>query len=112
MTTRNRPPEPPAPDPAELAATADLARQAHQVAGELTHLVEQLHRLGWRTDEYSRDDLAAVASSLAGMAMRAAMHSGDTAALNEVSGASWKPLTIDDVLAGGTGRPDTGATTS
>jgi hypothetical protein len=92
MNDRVRPPEPPAPSPDELAATAALARQAHQVAGQLRLLSERMNDLGWRTDEYSCADLTEVATSLAGMSIRAAMHSGDTAALNEVTGKPWNLL--------------------
>jgi hypothetical protein len=46
--TRNRPPEPPPPAPTELDATASLARQAHQVAGQLRLLSERMSDLGWR----------------------------------------------------------------
>ncbi|MFB6726750.1 hypothetical protein ACFCV3_41655 [Kribbella sp. NPDC056345] len=97
---RVRPREPQPIDPAELAAAAALARQAHQTAGQLQLLAERMNDLGWRTDEYSCDDLIAVAKSLMGMSMRAAMHSGDTAVLNDVSGRNWKPMSAGDVLGG------------
>ncbi|MEV8379204.1 hypothetical protein AB0P21_41090 [Kribbella sp. NPDC056861] len=92
MTDRVRPPELPPPAPEELAAVAVLARHAFQVAGQLRQLSERMSDLGWHTDEYSYADLSQIADSLSGMSGRAAMHSGDTHVLNEVTGKPWKLL--------------------
>ncbi|MEV8636193.1 hypothetical protein AB0395_31520 [Streptosporangium sp. NPDC051023] len=42
--------------------------------------------LGFRTDEYDRQDLARVANSLRGVSVRAAMSSGDDDILRTVTG--------------------------
>jgi hypothetical protein len=70
-------------DPATFSA---LAQHAHATAGKLQLLIEHMEIVDWRTDEFSRQELALVADSLRGMAMRAAMHAGDTDTLNAITG--------------------------
>jgi hypothetical protein len=63
-----------------------LAKHAHATVGGLQLLIEHMEIAGWRTDEFSREDLALVADSLRGMALRAAMHAGDAETLSAISG--------------------------
>lgn len=90
-----RPPEPPPPDPAIQAQEAQLARQAWQVAGQFRLLIERMAALGWQPDNYEHAKLRHVADSINGMALRAAMSSGDLKVLNEISGRTWKQLPDD-----------------
>lgn len=80
-------PEPSAGLPPERKqAESELALHAFKTAGALQLLIEHMETLGWRTDEYTREDLANVASSQRGMSIRAAMSSGDDDAFRTVTG--------------------------
>lgn len=78
--------------PARGVAAGELAQHAFEVAGKLRILAEHMAALGWRTDEYSVEDLELVASSLRGMALRAALGSGNEAIVSMVMGKPMKRL--------------------
>lgn len=73
-------------------ASGALAQHAFRAAGALQLLIEHMQTLGWRTDEYSREDLVKVAESLRGMSVRAAMSSGDTGIINMITGRAAVPV--------------------
>ncbi|WP_158835129.1 hypothetical protein [Streptomyces sp. NRRL S-350] len=68
---------------AELTA---LARQSVVVAGALRLLVERMGDLGWRLEDYSKEQLLDVAHALRGSAMTMAMETGNTQLLSEITG--------------------------
>lgn len=88
----SRPPETPPPDRAEQLREARLARQSAQTAGQLRQLVDRMEALGWQPDGYDHAQLRHVADSIHGMGLRAAMSSGDTSLLNELTDRTWTQL--------------------
>ncbi|MFB9476821.1 hypothetical protein ACFFR3_45655 [Nonomuraea salmonea] len=98
MTT----PEPaPNPDAAgrERAAGA-LAQHAFAAAGALRLLAEHMSSIGWRTDEYSVEDLERVADSIRGMSIRAALASADADLVTMTMGKPMKLIPPGSYLAG------------
>jgi hypothetical protein len=86
-------PEPsPGDSPDQQRAAGELAQHAFEVAGKLRLLVEHMRSLGWRTDEYSVEDLERVADSLGGMSIRAAMSSDDANIVSMVMGKPMKRI--------------------
>jgi hypothetical protein len=74
----------------------DLGRLAFRTAGNLRLLQEQMETLSWQPDGYEPRDLRQLADALQGMALRCAMHTGNTAMLNELSGRDFRELDEDD----------------
>lgn len=86
-------PEPaPGPTPDRQRAAGELARHAFETAGKLRLLPEHMRSLGWRTDDYSVEDLERVADSLGGMSIRAAMSSDDADIVSTVMGKPMKRI--------------------
>ncbi|MGN9788626.1 hypothetical protein ACTMTF_45005 [Nonomuraea sp. ZG12] len=86
-------PEPaPGPSPDQQRAAGELAQHAFETAGKLRLLAGHMHSLGWRTDEYSVEDLERVADSLGGMSIRAAMSSDDAGIVSMVMGKPMKRI--------------------
>lgn len=92
-------PEPAPGDPAKKkTAHGELAQHAFETAGKLRLLAEHMRGLGWRTDEYTVQDLERVADSLGGMSIRAAMSSDNAAIVSMVMGKPMKRLDTDTFL--------------
>jgi hypothetical protein len=69
-----------------------LGRTAFQTAGQLRILQELMEAAGWEPDGYAAADLGELASALQGMAIRCAMHAGDSDLLSELTGRPWKDM--------------------
>jgi hypothetical protein len=86
-------PEPaPGPTPDQQRAAGELARHAFETLGKLRLLAEHMRSLGWRTDEYSVEDLERIADSLGGMSIRAAMSSDNADIVSMVMGKPMKRI--------------------
>ena len=73
----------------------DLGRLAFSVAGQLRLLRDRMTALTWQPDGYEPAELGGLADALHGMAMRCAMHTGNTAMLNQISGREFRELGPD-----------------
>lgn len=69
-----------------------LARLGFSVARQLRLLREHMTALSWQPDGYEPADLGSLADALHGMAMRCAMHTGNTELLNQISGRDFREL--------------------
>lgn len=76
-------------DDAQIAA---LARQAFGVAGQLQLLAENMTAVSRQPDGYRPADLAKLANTLRGFALRQAMSIADTALMEEIGGRAFRPL--------------------
>ncbi|MFG2076369.1 hypothetical protein [Nonomuraea maritima] len=98
-------PEPaPGPTPDQQRDAGELAQHAFETAGKLRLLAEHMRSLGWRTDEYSVEDLERVAGSLGGMSIRAAMSSDDADIVSMVTGKPMKRIAPNFHLGLGDGQ--------
>jgi hypothetical protein len=75
----------------------DLGRLAFGTAGQLRLLGERMQALSWQPDGYEPADLGQLADALHGMALRCALHTGNTAMLNELSGRHFRELDGEDL---------------
>ena len=75
-----------------------LGVHAAQTAQQLRDLAERMDELSWRPDGHTPDGLRELATALRGMAIRTALHTGDTDRLAALTGRTVRELAPADVL--------------
>lgn len=72
--------------------TEDLGRLAFRTGGDLRLLVERMKTLNFKPDGHEPEEIAELAAALQGMALRCAMHTGNTAMLSDLTGRRYRDL--------------------